>query len=79
VPLLPAQETVPPVPEPMPPDPDSAQVPFGDAAGEGVQQVLPDPEPAEAAPGGVLPARLVLHQRDRYEHGPQGQNKPYEF
>ncbi len=56
----------------MLPDPDGVQVPFGNAAGEGVQQVLPDPESAEAAAGGVLPARLVLHQRDRYEHGPQG-------
>ena len=48
------------------------KVPFCHATGARVQQVLPDPEPVEAAAGGVLPARLVLHQRDRYEHGPQG-------
>ena len=48
------------------------QVPLGNAKGEGVQQVLPDPKPPEAAAGGVLPARLVLHQRHRHEHGAQG-------
>ena len=48
------------------------QVPLGDAAGARVQQVLPDPQPVEAAAGGILPACLVLHQRDRHEHGTQG-------
>ena len=48
------------------------QVPLSHAAGEGVQQVLPDTQPLEAEAGGVLPACLVLHQRHRHEHGPQG-------
>ena len=45
------------------------QVPRPDAQGEGVHQVPPDPQPPEAEVGGILPARLVVHKRNRYEHG----------
>lgn len=42
-------------------------LPHPDAASQGVHPLPPDPQPAAAAPGRVLPARLVLHQRHRHE------------
>lgn len=44
-------------------------LPHPDAASQGVHPLPPDPQPAAAAPGRVLPARLVLHQRHRHERG----------
>lgn len=44
-------------------------LPHADAPGAGVHPLPPDPQPAAPAPGGVLPARLVLHQRHRHERG----------
>ena len=44
-------------------------LPHADAAGQGVHPLPPDSQPPAAAPGGVLPTRLVLHQRHRHECG----------
>eukprot|EP00072_Mus_musculus_P053170 XP_006532621.1 PREDICTED: potassium voltage-gated channel subfamily H member 6 isoform X6 [Mus musculus] len=44
-------------------------LPHSDAAGQGVHPLPPDPQPTEAAPGRVFPARLVLHQWHRHERG----------
>lgn len=42
-------------------------VPHADAAGQRVHPLPPDPRRPETKTGGVLPARLVLHQRHRHE------------
>nr|CAI5830407.1 unnamed protein product [Callosobruchus analis] len=47
-------------------------VPYADAAGTGVHPLPPDPEPSAATAGGVLPARLDLHERHRHELGVEG-------
>uniref|UniRef100_A0A5F9DC38 Potassium voltage-gated channel subfamily H member 2 n=1 Tax=Oryctolagus cuniculus TaxID=9986 RepID=A0A5F9DC38_RABIT len=47
-------------------------LPHTDAPGAGVHPLSPDPQPAAPAPRGVLPARLVLHQRHRHERGAEG-------
>lgn len=48
------------------------QVSPPDATGQRVHPLSPDPEPAEAAAGGVLPTRLDVHQWHRHEHGTRG-------
>lgn len=48
------------------------QVSPPDATGERIHPLPPDPKPAEAAAGGILPARLDVHQRHRHEHGTNG-------
>ena len=42
-------------------------LPHPDAESQRVHPLPPDPQPAQAEAGGVLPARLVLHQRHRHE------------
>ena len=47
-------------------------LPLTDAESEGIHSLPSDPEPPQTAAGGILPARLVLHERHRHEPGNYG-------
>lgn len=49
-----------------------SQISPSDAAGQRIHPLPPDPKPTEAEAGGVLSARLDVHQRHRHEYGTRG-------